>query len=71
MTKNMALDIIRVPVIDRQNDCMYQSVQRHFPGCPDGCVDYGFNSETMDSKFKFGKYDNAFNRFRVEFGVRA
>jgi hypothetical protein len=71
MTKIMAIDWIRVPADDRQQDRVFKPIQRQFPGYPDGCANYGFASKVMDDKFKFRKYDNGFDKFRVEFRFSA
>lgn len=70
MTKIMASDVVRVSAPYRQRNYMNQSVQRH---CLDYSADlsfYGFDSETIDNKFKFRKFNNVIDKFRMEFSVR-
>jgi hypothetical protein len=71
MTKIMALDWVRVQADDRQQDRAYKTIQRQFPGYPEGQTDYGFVFNVLDDKLKFRKYDNGFDKFRVEFSFSA
>jgi hypothetical protein len=67
MTKIFIQDTVWVPVVDRDGHHACISNQRYFPAHPGGHSDYGFALKAIDDKFKIRKYDNEFNRFRVEF----
>jgi hypothetical protein len=71
MTKIMAIDWIRVPADDLQQDQVFKPIQRQFPGYPDGYANYGFAFNGMNDKFNFRKYDNGFDKFRMEFRFSA
>jgi hypothetical protein len=70
MTKIMVSEISRVPVPYRKGVCIYRPLQRHCSNYSDGRSFYKFDSETVNNKFKFRKFKNVIDKFRVEFRVR-